>query len=143
MMEPCRGSRILSAAFDKSPVIVVCERLTQLLFGVHYDRPAPRNRLLQRFSRYEEEAASFVSRKHTHLIASVEQHHTLWTDTLLFFRTEMHASFKNIRKAGIRCFDVIKQIGILWHGDIKICGVHDDIAYRSLDIPESSADYLH
>ena len=48
--------------------------LPQLLFGVHHNWAAPRDRLLNRFARDEQKTDPVVARLHHYLIAPIEQH---------------------------------------------------------------------
>src|ERR1051326_5093567 len=60
--------------FQKSPRLQLRERLPKLLLRIHHDRAVPRDRLLERFPRAQQEPDALLARLHRELIALIEQH---------------------------------------------------------------------
>src|SRR5262245_24582404 len=65
---------LLSALADESPIAQLGDRLLQLGLGVHHDRAIPRNRLLDRLARDQQEPDALVAGLHRDLVPAVEQH---------------------------------------------------------------------
>src|SRR5262249_51812442 len=62
------------SSVQEGPTLELLERLPKLLLRIHHDRPIPGYRLLDWFSRNEEEPDSVVAGLHLHLIAPVEEY---------------------------------------------------------------------
>src|SRR5687767_1360168 len=63
-----------SSGPDKRTVPQIRDRLLDLLFGVHDDRPVPRDRLVDRLARDEQEADALLAGLDRDLVATIEQH---------------------------------------------------------------------
>src|SRR5471030_1589523 len=63
-----------SALFDERAGAELRDRLPQLRLGVHHDRSIPGDRLLERFSRHEQEPDALAARLYHDLVSAVEQH---------------------------------------------------------------------
>src|SRR5215475_4799318 len=63
-----------SALADERPVAQFGNRLLQLGLGVHHDRAIPRNRLLDRLARDQQEPDALLAGLDRDLVSAVEQH---------------------------------------------------------------------
>src|SRR5262249_4647765 len=61
------------SALDKCPAAQFGNSLLQLRLGVHYDRPVPGHRLLDRLARHQQETDALFASLHGDLVAYIKQ----------------------------------------------------------------------
>ena len=65
-------SPALCVVFDEGALVQLAKRQLQLLLCIHYDRPAPRDGLMQRFAAHQQKASALRTGCHAEYVSRAE-----------------------------------------------------------------------
>src|SRR5205809_3806451 len=130
--EPLRCRPML----DERAVLELFDRLLDLLAAVHYDGTPPRNRLVERFPRNQEEPRRRVAGFHPDRVAIVEDDQVPVLDDVVGFLVETCATFTQVREGRVAPLHGMDEIRLRLEADVDVFRVDSDI----LDGPAVPAD---
>src|SRR5205814_633570 len=121
---------------DERAVLELFDRLLDLLAAVHHDRTPPRNRLVERFPRNQEEPRRRVAGFHPDRVAIVEDDQMPVLDDVVGLLVETCATFQQVREGRVAPLHGMHDVRLRLEPDIDVFRRDSDI----LDAPALPSD---
>src|SRR5947207_11114271 len=121
---------------DERAVLELFDRLLNLLAAVHHDGTPPRNRLVERFPRNQEEPRRRVAGLHPDRVAIMEDDQVPVLDDVVGLLVETCATFQQVREGRVAPLHGMHEVRLRLEADIDVFRVASDI----LDRPAVPAD---